>query len=147
MKRGFTLVELMIVIAIIAILAGIAIPAFSRMKDKAAIRSAILSIQGLRKALTTYLSVESSTWIPVNYNELLTAMTLPASGLEFDVNKLKGTVSELGYEGNATTGGYTIIAIAKDKKRTHVWLNDHTVDGMDESKGTPPVVVDGLHRL
>ncbi len=147
MKKGFTLVELMIVIAIIAILAGIGIPAFSKMKDRAAVRAAMLSIKGLRKAIDTYKSVDSSTWIPTDYTELMNALTIPSSDMLFDVNKLRGTVFELGYEGNNSNGGYTIVATAKDKKRTQVWLNDHTVDGQDDTQGPVPAVADGLHRL
>ncbi|KEI35381.1 pilin [Allofrancisella frigidaquae] len=47
-QKGFSLIELMMVIAIIAILAAIAIPIYANYKERAQITSAINSIGGIK---------------------------------------------------------------------------------------------------
>ncbi|NLB61392.1 MAG: prepilin-type N-terminal cleavage/methylation domain-containing protein [Clostridiales bacterium] len=56
-NKGFTIVELIIVIAVIGVLAAILIPAFSNIIEKANAKSALSDARG---ALATYLANTSS---------------------------------------------------------------------------------------
>jgi len=55
-EKGFTLVELMIVVAIIGILAAIAVPQFSNFRVKAFNSAASSDIKNLKTALESYYS-------------------------------------------------------------------------------------------
>ena len=67
-QKGFTLIELMIVVAIIAILAAIALPAYSDYTKKAKVSEVILAASAVRTAVSEYAAgngnLPPATWKP-----------------------------------------------------------------------------------
>jgi prepilin-type N-terminal cleavage/methylation domain-containing protein len=81
-QRGFSLIELLIVIAIILTIAAMAIPNLLRSKMSANEASAVGSIRTIATAETTY----AVAYTNVGYADSLTKLAFPSAGQPVDQN-------------------------------------------------------------
>ncbi len=85
-KKGFTLVEIMIVVAIIGLLAAIAIPNFVQNRGKAQARTCIANLKQIEGAAQQYLldsnnnDVTNATMVRLVPNWLARTPSCPAGG-------------------------------------------------------------------
>ena len=129
--KGFTLVELMIVIVIVGVLSAVALPNFIGTKDKAEAGATIGSMTGLAKECSLNAIQESTQDIPgVTKDNTATEgiLLVPASTTAADNCKEGGTLSNLdpftagkidGMKcGAEPSGASPITNVANDKSTT-----------------------------
>ncbi|MEZ4483853.1 MAG: prepilin-type N-terminal cleavage/methylation domain-containing protein [Syntrophotaleaceae bacterium] len=86
--QGFTLLEIIIVTAIVGILAAIAIPAFSNYRDKAIMQRCCIELRNLERAITAYLADHEE--LPDTLAEVQTSLPLDPWGTPYQYLRIAG---------------------------------------------------------
>lgn len=126
--EGFTLIELMVVVMIIAVLLAIAIPTFLASQNKAKDRSAESS---LRNTLTAAKSIYTDS---LDYTDATTAaLETGEPELEF---LAAGTASDKPVKVSVSTTTNVFYAAAKSASGTCYYIKDDIAVGTTYSKGS-----------
>ncbi|WP_367987321.1 prepilin-type N-terminal cleavage/methylation domain-containing protein [Vibrio sp. NTOU-M3] len=106
-QKGFTLIELMIVVAVIGVLAAIAIPQYQKYVEKGALGSALATATALKTNYEDYLAISGaapSTSAAINATPFsLGTISVTSGGIA--VNVTKGGGSGSGITLNRSTQG------------------------------------------
>jgi type IV pilus assembly protein PilA len=92
-QRGFTLIELMIVVAIIGILAAIALPAYMDYTARAQAAEALTATAGIRADIAVYLS-ENGDFVGIDTDTAMTESLENLGGKYFTAGTVELTVGE-----------------------------------------------------
>jgi type IV pilus assembly protein PilA len=103
-QQGFTLIELMIVVAIIAILAAIALPAYSDYTKKAKVSEVITAASASRTAISEFVANKNALPTAAQYTPNSVA-TQYVSGITWDGTRVTATATNIGtgVDGNTIT--------------------------------------------
>ncbi len=117
-EKGFTLVELMIVITILTILAAVAIPNFLKAREKARDDDSKSTLKTLKTAIDMYAAEKGN--FPANISspeELKKALGNDYWPNSIYIGLNSGNISDARTNSNGTT--YIIISVGRDEK--HCW--------------------------
>ncbi|WP_127302395.1 pilin [Neisseria meningitidis] len=139
LQKGFTLIELMIVIAIVGILAAVALPAYQDYTARAQVSEAILLAEGQKSAVTEYY-LNHGEWPDGNSNAgVASSSTIKGKYVE-KVEVAKGviTATMLSTGVNKEIQGKKLSLWAKRQAGSVKWFCGQPVT-RDDAKATDDV--------
>ena len=130
-KKGFTLIELMIVVAIIGILAAVAIPRFAQMLDKSREGATKGNLAGIRSAVSIYYSEKEGVW-PADLSTAFTSYLYPIPPAKANQLGNVSTVALVATVPAAASVGWAYVTAAGATYVGNVFANSTATD----TKGT-----------
>lgn len=115
-NNGFTLIELMIVVAIIGILAAIAIPAYQDYVKRSYVSEGLQFGDNVKTSLSEFFA-SSGNWPSTNASAGLPSTITSINGLAVRSVQINGSVIRITYNTRVSSGSYIDIVGTSDPTR------------------------------
>ncbi|AZN37370.1 pilin [Iodobacter ciconiae] len=109
MQKGFTLIELMIVVAIIGILAAVAIPSYQDYTKKARFQDIVSAAESIRTSISLCLSENGGDVTLCDTATKVGITTITNSKEAATALAITAVTAAITATGNTASGGYTYI--------------------------------------